>query len=60
MGVEGCAISRRKYGHPSDIGVELMLVKDREIVRLDVAQAYIDGTSDLHGGGAAGGVISAE
>jgi len=40
MGIEGCAVSGGKGGHARGVGVELLLVKDGEVVGLDVAESY--------------------
>ena|GEM_PF-3399940 len=40
MGVEGCAVAGGESGHARGVGVELLLVEDREVVPLDVAESY--------------------
>ena len=40
MGVEGCAVAGGEGGHARGVGVELLLVEDREVVGLDVAEFY--------------------
>jgi hypothetical protein len=40
MGVEGCAVAGGEGGHARGVAVELLLVEDREVVGLDVAESY--------------------
>jgi hypothetical protein len=41
MSVEGCAIACGEGGHARGVAVELLLVEDREVVGLDVAESYL-------------------
>jgi hypothetical protein len=40
MGVERCAIPGGEGGHARGVAVELLLVEDREVVGLDIAESY--------------------